>query len=99
MPASVARGVGPWSRADAERTLLDEGLAPRAWANAPGATYGAHAHPDHKVLVCVKGGIVFHTSDGDVALEAGDRLELPALVEHGATVGVGGVECVEAYRP
>jgi cupin superfamily acireductone dioxygenase involved in methionine salvage len=50
------------------------------------------------VLYCVSGSIVFHTSGGDVALAPGDRLELPAGVEHSATVGHDGVQCVEAFR-
>jgi len=92
---------GAWtspSRASVESALREEGLEPRVWGNGPGDVYAPHAHPQHKVLVCVAGGIVFHTADGDLVLEAGDRLELPPLVEHGATVGRQGVQCVEAYR-
>jgi quercetin dioxygenase-like cupin family protein len=81
-----------------ERALREEELEPRSWANGPGDVYAAHRHPHHKVLVCVAGSIVFHTAAGDLVLEAGDRLELPPLVEHGATVGSDGVQCVEAYR-
>jgi cupin superfamily acireductone dioxygenase involved in methionine salvage len=51
-----------------------------------------------KVLYCVTGDIVFHVGRGEVALEPGDRLELAAGVEHAATVGRHGVQCVEAYR-
>jgi len=46
----------------------------------------------------MSGSIIFHTDAGDVALAAGDRMELPRGVEHSATVGADGVECVEAYR-
>jgi quercetin dioxygenase-like cupin family protein len=83
---------------EAERALRAEGLAPQAWSNGPGVSYGRHRHEHHKVLVCASGSIVFHTDAGDVALAAGDRLELPAGTEHGATVGPDGVECVEAFR-
>jgi cupin superfamily acireductone dioxygenase involved in methionine salvage len=48
------------------------------------------------VLFCLSGSIVFHTRAGDVALEAGDRLDLPPGTEHAATVGPSGVTCVEA---
>jgi len=49
--------------------------------------------------VCVAGRIVFHVEGADVDLGPGDRLELSAGVEHGASVGEAGVECVEAPRP
>lgn len=92
-----ARGPAP-SRHDIEATLVGEGLTPHAWANGAGATYGRHAHAFHKVLFCVSGSIVFHTDAGDVELGPGDRMELAPGLEHSATVGDGGVECVEAPR-
>jgi mannose-6-phosphate isomerase-like protein (cupin superfamily) len=86
-------------RADAERVLAGEGCSPpRPWGNGAGDTYGWHAHDYHKVLFCLSGSIVFHTHDGDVELDAGDRLELEPGTEHAATVGPDGVECVEASR-
>jgi mannose-6-phosphate isomerase-like protein (cupin superfamily) len=98
-PVEVARNPGPAaSRAVIEATLVAEGLVPHAWGNGAGVTYGRHAHGFHKVLVCVSGSIVFHTDAGDVELGPGDRMELPPGVEHAATVGAGGVECVEAPR-
>jgi len=72
---------------------------PRAWGNGPGDTYGRHEHPRAKVLFCLDGSIVFHTNEGDVALSAGDRLDLPAGTEHAATVGPSGCACVEAWGP
>jgi quercetin dioxygenase-like cupin family protein len=83
---------------DAEGELRAEGLAPRRWGNSPGDTYGWHEHDYHKVLYCLSGSIVFHTHDGDVPLEAGDRLDLDPHTAHAATVGPEGVECVEAAR-
>jgi hypothetical protein len=71
---------------------------PRPWSNAPGDTYGRHAHGYHKVLFCLEGSIVFHLDEGDVALEAGDRLDLDPGTEHGATVGPRGCACIEASR-
>lgn len=95
----MLRATGPApARRDVERGLRAEGLTPRPWNNGPDASYGRHEHEHHKVLLCVSGSIVFHTDAGDVALAAGDRMELPPGVEHGATVGPDGVECVEAYR-
>jgi quercetin dioxygenase-like cupin family protein len=79
--------------------LRAEGAStPRRWGNGPGDTYGRHAHPYHKVLFCLDGSIVFHLPDGDVALEAGDRLDLEPGTEHAATVGPAGCSCVEASR-
>ena len=92
-----APGPAP-SRAAIEATLVAEGLTPHSWGNGAGVIYGRHVHGFHKVLVCVSGTIVFHTDAGDVELGPGDRMELAAGVEHGATVGPGGVECVEAPR-
>jgi cupin superfamily acireductone dioxygenase involved in methionine salvage len=50
-------------------------------------------------LFCLEGSIVFHTNEGDVALDAGDRLDLPAGTSHAATVGASGCSCVEAWGP
>ena len=88
------------SAGDAEAHLRQAGLAPRTWQSGPGDRFGWHAHPEHKVLYCVEGSIVFHTrADGEVELGPGDRLDLAPGTEHAATVGPGGVECVEAFRP
>jgi quercetin dioxygenase-like cupin family protein len=87
------------TRDDALAAFLAEGYsAPRSWGNGPGDTYGAHDHGYHKVLFCLQGSIVFHTSSGDVTLDAGDRLDLPAGTEHAATVGAQGCRCIEANR-
>jgi quercetin dioxygenase-like cupin family protein len=72
--------------------------APRTWSNGPEDRYGRHDHPYHKVLFCLAGSIVFHTDEGDVALAAGDRLDLDAGTAHAATVGPDGCRCVEASR-
>jgi quercetin dioxygenase-like cupin family protein len=73
-----------------------EGLVPHAWSDAPGRRYARHRHAYRKVLVCTAGSITFHTDAGDVRLQAGDRLELPAGTGHSATVGPEGVTCWEA---
>lgn len=81
-----------------EGALREEGLSPSWWSNGPGDRYGRHSHPYRKVLVCAEGSIVFHLDDRDVALTAGDRLELEPQTHHAATVGPDGVRCVEAPR-
>jgi mannose-6-phosphate isomerase-like protein (cupin superfamily) len=81
------------------RAFRDEGCsAPRPWGNSPGDTYAPHSHPYHKVLFCLDGSITFHVAEGDVRLEAGDRLDLDPGTEHSATVGADGCSCVEASR-
>jgi mannose-6-phosphate isomerase-like protein (cupin superfamily) len=96
MGATVTRG--PVSRDEALAVLASEECsAPRSWGNGPGDVYAAHEHPNDKVLFCLDGSIVFHTDDGDLALEAGDRLDLPARTRHAATVGPSGCSCVEAW--
>ncbi len=41
---------------------------------------------------------MFHTTEGNFELEAGDRLEVDPGTEHAATVGPDGVQCMEAAR-
>jgi quercetin dioxygenase-like cupin family protein len=85
-------------RATIEARFREEGLSPHGWGNAPGDTYGRHAHEYDKVLYCVSGAITFHTDAGDFDLRPGDRLEIDAATAHAATVGAEGVECLEASR-
>ncbi len=92
----VKADVQPPDRERIEQRYADEGLRPYAWGNGPGDTYGWHAHGHTKVLYCVTGSIVFHTCEGDFALEPGDRLEVDPGTEHAASVGDAGVLCLEA---
>ncbi len=79
--------------------LRREGGAPRTWANGPDAVYSWHAHGSAKVLYCLEGSVTFHGRDGSaVDLAPGDRLEIDAGTHHAATVGPGGVRCVEVFR-
>jgi quercetin dioxygenase-like cupin family protein len=77
-----------------------EGLAPYRWSNAPGDTYAPHRHGYAKVLYVVAGSITFGlpATGETLPLRAGDRLDLPADVEHDARVGPDGVVCLEAHR-
>ena len=76
-----------------------EGLEPHSWSNVGGYRYDWHNHPYHKVLYCVEGSITFHTDEGDIGLEPGNRLDLRPGTRHAATVGPVGVTCLEAARP
>lgn len=74
------------------------GLEPRSWSNAPNDRYDWHEHDRHKILFCVSGAITFHTRDGDLLLEAGDRIDIEPGTPHAAHVHPpDGVTCVEAY--
>jgi len=85
--------------AEAAGTFEAEGCsAPRFWSNGPNDTYDWHTHGYHKVLFCLEGSITFHTNDGDVFLDAGDRLDIEPGTDHAATVGGRGCSCVEATR-
>jgi hypothetical protein len=97
--AGTRTAAGVRDRREGEAALAAEGCSsPRPWGNGPGDTYGRHDHPYHKVLFCLDGSITFHLDDGDVTLEAGDRLDLEAGTSHGATVGPAGCSCIEASR-
>ena len=84
-----------------ETRLRAEGLVPGTWGNGPGDVYAVHRHGYDKVLVCVRGSITFGLPGrGDrVPLRDGDRLDLPAGVDHDALVGSAGVTCLEAHLP
>jgi quercetin dioxygenase-like cupin family protein len=97
--ANVTRRTADPGRDELDQLLRDDGLTPRWWSNEPGDRYGWHAHHYRKVLYCAEGSIVFHLRDGDVELGPGDRLDVDPGTEHAATVGSGGVTCVEAAAP
>jgi quercetin dioxygenase-like cupin family protein len=81
--------------------LAAEGLAASRWGNGPGDRYGAHDHAYDKVIVIEQGSITFELTApaGSIALDEGDRLELPAGTRHAAVVGPRGVSCLEAHMP
>lgn len=92
---------GPDVREEELRAMMrSEGLSPYVWSNGPNYLYSAHTHSYTKVLYVVRGTITFHLPDGDedIAMEAGDRLDLPPRLVHAATVGPEGVTCLEATK-
>jgi quercetin dioxygenase-like cupin family protein len=80
--------------------MVDEGLSPYSWSNGPHDVYAAHSHGYSKVIYVVKGSITFGLPDlgKQLALKAGDRLDLPAGIVHDARVGADGVVCLEAHK-
>ena len=66
------------------------------WSNGPGAVYAAHDHPYRKILYVAEGSITFTPAGrSPIVMRAGDRMDLPAGMRHGAEVGPGGVVCWE----
>jgi quercetin dioxygenase-like cupin family protein len=99
----VAAHLTPWegpppSDSELRAAFRAEGLSPSAWSNGPGDRYGEHTHSFDKVLYCSRGSIVFIVDGTDVAMAAGDRLDLPAGTPHAALVGPEGCTCLEAHR-
>ena len=84
---------------DFRAEMKAEGWQVSTWANGPGDTYARHSHGYQKILCCLRGSIIFHTDESDVALREGDRLVLPPGTAHSATVGPAGVRCAEAHLP
>ena len=93
--------MSPVDRASLEARLSAEGLQTSAWSNLPGQRYDEHMHEYDKVVVAVEGSITFGLTGYGVGfvLAPGERLDLPAHVQHDAVVGPKGVTCLEAHLP
>ncbi len=80
------------------RMMQKEGLRPYVWDNTPNYRYAVRSHGYNKVMFLIEGQleITFPDSNQKVKMRAGDRLDIPAGVRHGAIVGVNGAKCVEA---
>jgi quercetin dioxygenase-like cupin family protein len=81
--------------------LRQQGLEPSSWSNEPGFRYAQHSHDFDKVVVAVEGSITFGLTGYGVGimLTPGERLDLPAHVEHDAVVSARGVSCLEVHLP
>lgn len=93
--------MSPVDRANLSARLAAEGLQTTTWSNLPGDRYERHTHHYDKVVVAVEGSITFGLTGYGVGfvLTPGERLDLPANVEHDALVGPKGVTCFEAHLP
>lgn len=80
------------------RLMAKEGLRAWVWENTPNYRYAPRTHGYRKVMYVVEGTleVVMPDSNARVKLRAGDRVEIPAGVCHGAIVGGSGVKCAEA---
>jgi quercetin dioxygenase-like cupin family protein len=92
MQLEIRRWDGMIERAaDRLRAQLErEGYSVFCWTDPPRAHYDAHAHDHDESIWLVSGAITFGTSTGAHALEAGDRLMLPAGTVHTADAGAEG---------
>jgi quercetin dioxygenase-like cupin family protein len=103
---SFALSVTPWPADQTaapqaiEAQMKAENLPYYRWSNNPGDVYGVHRHNYHKLIYVLSGSITFELpqTDRSIPLAAGDRLALPAGVDHGAVVGSDGVVCLEAHQ-
>jgi uncharacterized protein YjlB len=79
--------------------MAQEGLRPYSWSNGPFDRYATHSHGYDKVIYVVSGSIEFGLPNEGrkLAMQAGDRLDLPAGTVHDAAVGSDGVLCLEAH--
>jgi len=70
------------------------------WVNTPNHRYAVRSHGYEKVLYVIEGTLELSFPDENqrVVLRAGDRIDIPAGVRHGTTVGNGGAKCVEAAK-
>jgi quercetin dioxygenase-like cupin family protein len=93
--------MSPVDRASLEARLRAEGLEPYSWSNQPGDRYERHRHDYDKVIVATEGSVTFGLVGHGVGfvLGPGERLDLPASIEHDAVVGPRGVVCLEAHLP
>jgi hypothetical protein len=93
--------MSPVDRASLEARLSAEGLQASAWSNLPAERYDEHAHDYDKVVVAVEGSVTFGLTGYGVGfmLTPGERLDLPAHIQHDAVVGPKGVTCLEAHLP
>lgn len=80
------------------RNMQKEGLRPYMWENRPNYRYAVRSHGYSKIMYVVEGvmEITLPDSNQSVKLRAGDRIEIPAGIRHGAIIGSSGAKCVEA---
>jgi mannose-6-phosphate isomerase-like protein (cupin superfamily) len=80
------------------RDMKKEGLRPYMWENGANFRYAVRSHGYDKVMYVIEGTVEITLPDSNqrLSLRAGDRVDIPAGVRHGANVGISGAKCVEA---
>ena len=66
-----------------------EGYSVFEWTDAPGTTYGRHAHPEDQSHWIISGALTLVVGHEEYTLRAGDRDFLPAGTVHAARVEGG----------
>ena len=79
------------------RRMVDEGLRPYVWVNAPNFRYPLRSHGHDKIFYCIQGSleITLPQLKQRFTLRSGDRVDLPRGVRYSAIVGPSGAQCVE----
>ena len=80
------KDVAPPTEQEAEARLNQEGYSSFTWYDVPGAFYPSHSHNADECIWIVKGDITFNVQWQNYPMTAGDRIYLPAKIQHTATV-------------
>ena len=90
---------GPFSEAALRRKLEEAGYRVSRYVYSPGTSFPDHTHSVEKVDAVASGRFRMTTADGEVVLETGDRLRVPAGAVHSAeVVGDEPVVSLDAVR-
>lgn len=90
---------GPFSEGALRRKLEQRGYRVTRYTYPPGTAFPDHTHPVEKVDAVVSGRFRMTSADGEVVLEAGDALRVPAGAVHSAeVVGNETVVSLDAVR-
>ena len=90
---------GPYSEDALRQKLEQRGYRVTRYTYPPGTVFPDHTHPAEKVDAVVSGRVRMTTADGEVILEAGDALRVPAGAIHSAeVVGDEPVVSLDAVR-
>lgn len=90
---------GPFSEAALRRKLEQRGYGVSRYIYPPGTVFTDHTHSVEKVDAVASGRFRMTTAEGEVVLEAGDCLRVPAGAVHSAeVVGDEPVVSLDAVR-
>ncbi len=89
MPARVEHWNPAWgelNEANMRRRLEQEGYQVRRYQYPPGMFFSEHTHDVDKKDTVLRGRLKIGTDDGEVVLDPGDMIAIPAGVAHTAEV-------------
>ena len=64
------------------------------WKDEPNKKYPLHQHKDRVTFYVIHGSVVIDFDGAKNELRSGDRIDVPPLTDHSATVGPEGMEIV-----